>query len=218
MSLYLLAFLVSIGTVIGLVKLTTSAIEGNESETQSTDNSSLTVDVSSTELTIELADEPVFAVLPVELTVAEATEAGYTLTAYAESTDLVSATDSSKVIPMIAVDEGELAVLTDNTYGLALAEPASQAEEVFTALSTDADNPTLLAEKEEATANKKAYVYSKKCENLTEEEYDSFIAKIDSFESEENLELELLKAYKKNSSEIKPISYPFLRSLRSALS
>lgn len=42
-------------------------------------------------------------------------------------------------------------------------------------------------------------------ENLTEEEYDSFIAKIDSFESEENLELELLKAYKKNSSEIKPM-------------
>lgn len=42
-------------------------------------------------------------------------------------------------------------------------------------------------------------------DTLTEEEYNSFISNIDSFESTENLELELLKAYKKNASEVKPI-------------
>ena len=100
------------------------------------------------DLTIEVGDQPVFAVLPVELTVEEATQAGYTLTAYADSTDLVSTTDESKVIPMVAVDEGELAALADNTYGLALTEPASQAEEVYTTLSTDADAPTFITDKD----------------------------------------------------------------------
>ena len=106
-GLAILALLVSIGTVAGLVKLTTSAIEGNES--QSTDDSSaLTVDVSSTEFTIELADKPVFAVLPVDITVEEATTLGYTLTAFAEDTNLVSTTDSSKVIPMVTVDATDI--------------------------------------------------------------------------------------------------------------
>lgn len=42
-------------------------------------------------------------------------------------------------------------------------------------------------------------------DNLTDEEYDSFMANIDSFESLEVLELQLLKAYKKNASEVKPM-------------
>lgn len=42
-------------------------------------------------------------------------------------------------------------------------------------------------------------------DNLTEEEFNSFISNIDSFESTENLELELLKAYKKNTSEVQPM-------------
>ena len=69
----MLAFLVSIGTIAGVLKLTTSAIEGSEAENAESD-SSLTVDVSDTELTIELADDPVFAVLPVDITVEEAKE------------------------------------------------------------------------------------------------------------------------------------------------
>ena len=108
-----LAILVSAGTFAGLLvnagKSNTNAAEGEDG---------LTLDVSSEDLTIEVDDEPVFAVLPVELTVEEATEAGYTLTAYTDNTDLVSTTDSFKTIPMITVDEGELVALADNTYGL----------------------------------------------------------------------------------------------------
>ena len=137
------ALLVSAGTFAGLLvnagKSNTNAAEGEDD---------LTLDVSSEDLTIEVGSEPVFAVLPVELTVEEATQAGYTLTAFTDSTDLVSATDESKVIPMVVVDEGELAALTDNTYGLALVEPESQAEEVYIALSTDADAPTFITDKD----------------------------------------------------------------------
>ena len=114
----MLAFLVSIGTVASLLKLGASAEEADSAETQ--DSTALTVTVGSEELTIELADEPIFAVLPVEVTVAEATEAGYTLTVYTDSANLVSTTEESKVIPMVTVDEAELVALADNTYGLAL--------------------------------------------------------------------------------------------------
>ena len=150
-----LALLASAGTFAALLSSTnknnTSAAEGEDA---------ITPVVSDDELTIELGDEPVFAYLPVDITVEQATEAGYTLTAFADSTDLVSTTDESKTIPMIAVDEGELATLADNAYGLALTKPASQEEEIFTALSTDADTPTILAEKEEATeADDKTTIY-----------------------------------------------------------
>ena len=151
-----LAILVSAGTFAALL---VNAGKSNTNATEGEDEAIAPV-VSSDELTIELGNEPVFAVAKTEVTVEKATDAGYTLTAFAESTDLVSTTDSSKVIPMIAVDEGELAALANNTYGLTLAEPASQAEEVYTALSTDADNPTLLAEKEEETkADDKTTIY-----------------------------------------------------------
>ncbi len=145
-----LAAVVSLGTVAGLLKLGANATDD-----------SLTVTSSSEELTIELADEPVFAVLPVGLTVAEATEAGYTLTAYAEDTNLVSTTDSSNVIPMVTLPEplepneegvgrgwSPVTKLTDNTYGLALVEPEDKADEVYAPLSTDADNPTFITDKD----------------------------------------------------------------------
>jgi hypothetical protein len=154
-----LAMIVSLGTLTALLvnagKSNTSAVEGD------TENS-LTVTESSEDLTIEVADTPVSAILPVELTVAESTEAGYTLTAYTENTDLVSTTDGSKVIPMVAADEGELVALADNTYGLALDnKPASKDEEVYTTLSTDADNPTFITDKDyEGTGeNDKTTIY-----------------------------------------------------------
>ncbi len=137
------ALLVSAGTFAGLLvnagKSNTNAAEGEDG---------LTLDVSSEDLTIEVGSEPVFAVLPVELTVEEATQAGYTLTAFTDSTDLVSTTDSSKVIPMVAVEGDELTSLIDNTYGLALVEPESQDDELYAPLSTDADNPTLITDKD----------------------------------------------------------------------
>ena len=144
-AVILLAILTSTGTFIALARNAVNASENDEqSQTEGTNDSSLTVDVSSKGLTIEVGDEPVFAILPVEVTVEEATEAGYTLTASTDSTDLVSTTDSSKVIPMVAADEDELVALANNTYGLALEKPTTKDEAVYTALSTDLSNPTIL--------------------------------------------------------------------------
>ncbi len=153
-SLSALALLASVGTLAILLaksgKSNTNATEGNES-------SSLTLDVDSEELTIEVGDEPVFAVLPVGLTVEETTQAGYTLTAYTDSTDIVSTTDSSNKIPMATLPEpiepneegvgkgwSPVTTLTDNTWGLSLEQPQDQNSEVYTTLSTDQSNPTIL--------------------------------------------------------------------------
>ncbi len=138
-GLAVIALLVSAGTFAALL---VNAGKSNADATEGEDG--LTLDVSSEDLTIEVGDEPVFAALPVELTVEEATQAGYTLTAFTDSTDLVSTTDGSKVIPMVAADEGELIALAEDTYGLSLTKPASQDNEVYTALSTNQDTPTVI--------------------------------------------------------------------------
>ena len=87
--------------------------------------------------------------------------AGYTLTAYTDNTDLVSTTDSSKVIPMVAADDGELTNLNDNTYGLSLVKPETKADEVYTSLSTDQSNPTFITDKdyEHTEANDTTTIY-----------------------------------------------------------
>ena len=153
-SLSALALLASVGTLAILLahsgKSNTNAAEGNES-------SSLTLDVDSEELTIEVGDTPAFAYLPVKLTVEEATQAGYTLTAYTDSTDIVSTTDPDNIIPMVAIPEpiepneegvgkgwSPVTTLTDNTWGLSLEQPQDQNSEVYTTLSTDQSNPTIL--------------------------------------------------------------------------
>ena len=133
---FLIPFSTIAGLIIGTNKSNTNAVEGN--------TDTLTVTTSDTEFTIELSNEPVFKIFPVEVTVEEATEAGYTLTSYAEDTNLVSTTDSSKVIPMVTVDGEELTTLTNNTYGLSLVEPESRDSEVYTSLSADAENPTTI--------------------------------------------------------------------------
>ena len=113
----------------------------------------LTVNVSDEEYTIEVADEPVFAVFPVEVTVEEATEIGYTLTAYTDSTDFVSTTNPDNVIPMITLGDNEIAALSDNTWGLALeGEPTSKDDTLYTILSTDQNNPTILKTTDNYTA------------------------------------------------------------------
>ena len=153
--LAVLALVVSLGTLAALLvnagKSNTNAAEGG-----------LTVTTTGEEKTIEVGDTPVFAVAEVEVTVAEETQAGYTLTAFTEDTDLVSTADDTKIIPMVAADEGELVALADNTYGLALDnKPASKDEEVYTTLSTDADNPTVITDKdyEETKENDKTTIY-----------------------------------------------------------
>ena len=156
-----IALLASAGTLTTLLanagKSDTNAIDGEATAEAET----IAPVVSGNELTVELGSEPVFAVLPVDITVEEATQAGYTLTAYTDNTDLVSTTDSSKVIPMVAVEGDELVALADNTYGLSLAKPETKDEEVYTPLSTDADNPTFITDKDyEATeANDTTTIY-----------------------------------------------------------
>ncbi len=157
--LAILALVVSLGTLAALLvnagKGNTSAIDNTEENEEST--SSLTLDIDSEELTIEVGDEPVFAYLPVKLTVEEVTAAGYTLTAYTESTDIVSTTDPSNKIPMVTLPEpiepneegvgkgwSLVTTLTDNTWGLSLTEPQDQNSKVYTTLSTDQDVPTIL--------------------------------------------------------------------------
>ena len=117
-ALSAIALLASVGTLAILLansnKTNTSAIEGG---------TELTVDVNSEDLTIEVGDTPVFAYLPVELTVEEATTSGYVLSAYAEDTNLVSTTDNTNIIPMVSINEEDLSQyvsLTDNTWGLSL--------------------------------------------------------------------------------------------------
>ena len=45
---------------------------------------------------------------------------------------------------MVAADEGELVALADNTYGLSLVEPEDKDNEVYTTLSTNQSNPTII--------------------------------------------------------------------------
>ena len=105
----------------------------------------LTVNTSDQEFTVEVADEPVFAVFPVEVSIEEATENGYILTAYANNADLVSTTNPNDIIPMITLEGNDLAALSDNTWGLALeGEPSSKDEATYTTLSTSENNPTIL--------------------------------------------------------------------------
>ena len=146
-----IALLASAGT------LTTLLTNAGKSNTNAVEEDGLTLDVTGGDITIEVADEPVFAVAEVRATVKEATEAGYTLTAYTDNTDLVSTTNPDNIIPMVTLPEssvetlessevaGELAPLTDNTYGLALDEkPTTKDAEVYMPLSIDSDNPTIL--------------------------------------------------------------------------
>ena len=144
--LSILAIITSIATFTGLtlnsIYSHTNAKEGD-----------LTVAAEDTNLTIEVGNQPVFAVLPVQVTVEEATTTGYTLTAYTDNTDLVSTTNPNNKIPMVTVEGDELATLEDNTWGLALDnEPEAKDSKVYKALSTDPSTPTLIVNKDhEAT-------------------------------------------------------------------
>ena len=77
-------------TLTALIATNINATDINES------NLSITVD--NTDLTVELGNEPVFAYMPVTIKLKEATPAGYSLTAHADSTELVSITDSTNKI------------------------------------------------------------------------------------------------------------------------
>ena len=153
--LSILAIITSIATFTGLTLNSiynhTNAKEGD-----------LTVTAEDANLTIEVGNQPVFAVLPVQVNVEEATKAGYTLTAYTDNTDLVSTTNPNNKIPMVTVEGDEPTSLQDNTWGLALDnEPEAKDNKVYKALSTDQNNPTLITDKdyEETEANDTTTIY-----------------------------------------------------------
>ena len=84
-----------------MISVSTAFMQNTGNSGEEEGEGGLALSVSDTDFTIEIDDEPVFAVLPVEVTVEEATEAGYTLTAYATSTDLVSTANSANIIPIV---------------------------------------------------------------------------------------------------------------------
>ncbi|MEE0887814.1 MAG: hypothetical protein U0L97_01205, partial [Candidatus Saccharimonadaceae bacterium] len=139
------AGLTAIALLASASTLTALLTNAGKSNTNAAEGDGLTLDVSSKDLTIEVKDQPIFAVLPVQVTVEEATQAGYTLTAYTDNTDLVSTTNPNNKIPMVTVEGDGLTSLQDNTWGLALDnEPTAKDNKVYTALSTDQTNPTII--------------------------------------------------------------------------
>ena len=138
--------------VVVTISSSTAFMQNTDGDDEETAEGGLALSVSDTDFTIEIDDEPVFAVMPVEVTVEEATEAGYTLTAYANNTSLVSTTNDSNIIPMVTMDEDELAALAENSYGLSLTEPESKDSNVYMSLSTNSSEPTIITDKDyEAT-------------------------------------------------------------------
>lgn len=81
---------ISLLTLTALIATNINATDINESN--------LPITVDNTDLTVELGNEPVFAYMPVTIKLKEATPAGYSLTAHADSTELVSITDSTNKI------------------------------------------------------------------------------------------------------------------------
>ena len=81
---------ISLLTLTALIATNINATDINESN--------LPITVDNTDLTVELGNEPVFAYMPVTIKFKEATPAGYSLTAHADSTELVSITDSTNKI------------------------------------------------------------------------------------------------------------------------
>lgn len=127
----------------------------------------LTVTVDNVNATIEVADKPVFAVVPVTATVAEATEAGYTLSSYAERPNL-TAPGVDQQISIVTLPEGaaptssaHTTTLSDNTWGLSNTNPSSQDESTFYPLSEDSLSPTMITDKDyQATeANNTTTIY-----------------------------------------------------------
>ena len=133
--------------VVVTISSSTAFMQNTDGDDEETAEGGLALNVSDTDFTIEIDDEPVFAVMPVEVTVEEATEAGYTLTAYANNTSLVSTTNDSNIIPMVTMDEDELAALAENSYGLSLTEPESKDSNVYMSLSTNSSKPTIITDK-----------------------------------------------------------------------
>ena len=109
---------------------------------------SLSVSTEDIVMSVEMTDEPVYAMVANKVIVNAATYAGYVLSAYATNANLV-ASGSDGVIA--SLETGETRKLSDNTWGVASELPENQDSEVFFGLSADANNPTTMKETNEVT-------------------------------------------------------------------
>ncbi len=129
------------------------------------DDNSLTITASDIKIDVDLNDKAVFAAGESVVTVDSATEAGYTLMAYVDSTatDLKNETNksSTSTITMLnTTDFKNPTALTNNTWGIATTKPTDQTSEVFTGLPTTLDTAMTLKITDEATtANDKSTFY-----------------------------------------------------------
>ncbi len=129
------------------------------------DDDTLTITASDIKIDVDLNDTAVFATGESVVTVDSATEAGYTLMAYVDSTatDLKNETNktSTSTITMLnTTDFKNPTALTNNTWGIATTKPTSQDSTVFTGLPTTLDTAMTLKTTDEATtANDKSTFY-----------------------------------------------------------
>ncbi len=88
-----------------------------------------------TAIDIEVEDEAVFGMGETKVTVTTATDNGYTLMAYVDSsTTSLTNTESDDVIEMLETSYSQ--ALTDNTWGISLTRPESQEQTIFRGLPT----------------------------------------------------------------------------------
>ena len=103
---------------------------------QTTASDGLSITTEDINIDVELDDEPVFAMTKSTVKVDVATDSGYTLMAYvdSESSDLINETDTSSKSKISGLESSYSQVLTENTWGMALAEPEDQDTPVFRGL------------------------------------------------------------------------------------
>ena len=162
---HLVAKLTTLSIVVLLGALGVLNADKLTSMVNATDNSeedTLTITASDIKIDVDLNDKAVFATGESIVTVSSATEAGYTLMAYVDSTttDLTNETNKSSKSTIAMLDSTTLAALTNNTWGIATTKPTDQTQTVFTGLPTTQDTAvTLKATEEATTANDKSTFY-----------------------------------------------------------
>ena len=105
---------------------------------------------------VEVGDEPTFVYVPSTITIAEATEGGYDLSAYTTNTDLVSETGDK----ILSLSSTEATALNENTWGISLSIPESQISKTWLSIPADKNNPLLLKETTATTpANDTVTIY-----------------------------------------------------------
>ncbi|MBR6505581.1 InlB B-repeat-containing protein [Candidatus Saccharibacteria bacterium] len=102
---------------------------------EAADGSTLTVTTEEvTAIDIEMTDEAAFGVGESKVKVTTATDTGYTLMAYVDSTTTDLTNDSGDKIAMLETSQSQ--ALTDNTWGISLSKPDSQDKTLFRGLPT----------------------------------------------------------------------------------